>query len=74
MTTNLPKWIDENRTDGAYVDRVEAALKIAISQLQSIDAGWCEGNADDHQFCEKHIVNCSRNALKRIEELGGDGE
>lgn len=65
--SNLPEWIDENRTDGAYVDLVENALKIAWEALEELKNIRYESRARD---TVDETDYPAREALRRIRELG----
>lgn len=62
-SSSLLEWLDENRTDGAYVDRVEKALKIAVETLH-LNAN------EDYRGNRTPASVRSFEALKKITALG----
>lgn len=62
-----PTWIDETRTDGAYVDKVEKALSIAWTVLDIM------AHVDQHAIANAiqraDLIDSAKLVLKNIEDL-----
>jgi hypothetical protein len=62
MSENSPTWIDTTRTDNAYIDKVENALKLAWEGLVELSQPY------PYQHT-KTVDTVCREVMKRIEEL-----